>query len=353
MINPTATQIKGIDMLLQYCSTKDKTLLDKALRQGQIDWGHLFYYADINGLLGYLENMTEGLEDPRVPFRIAVNLKNYVIKQKRRWTVYQELINSIISSNVVSEVPLLLKGSALKFTLYKDEAYLRNIGDIDILIDKKDVKSISNWLESQGFWLREGKNGPTAFKETTEDRYVVDIHLEDPAKLRRNPDLVLDIFQHNKISMNNGAFFIPSYEVLLVHACKHLCDHEEDFRKAFLQTELRLFWLIDIHLLLSKVNYTETVKLAEQMKWKTELLRGIWYSHILLNTNIPSNINVDEVVELNTLDTPNGIVTWPWNFVDRMKRVDRAEWLSEQLGKNGKRNDWYTAADGDRVPTIL
>lgn len=356
MINPTLLQIAGIDMLLQYCSTRNNTLLDKMLQNGPIDWGHLYYFADVNGLLGYLSSMTQGLEDPRVPFRTAVNLYNHVKKQERRWVVYQEIIHSLVESNIVKEKPLLLKGSALKYTLYQELPSLRSIGDIDILISEKDVVSVSKWLEDQGFWLRGGKNGPTAFKETAEDRYVIDIHIEDPAKSRRNPQLIHSVFELNKKNLNisgTDLVYIPSYEILLVHACKHLCDHEEDFRKALLQTELRIFWLIDIHLLISKVNMIEAMKLAEQMEWKIEFLRAIRYSHVLFKTNIPSNIKVTKGMELNDIKTPFGTLTWPWSFSDRMKRMDRAEWISEQLEEYGKRNDWYTAAEGDRRPATL
>jgi hypothetical protein len=46
------------------------------------------------------------------------------------------------------------------------------------------------------------------------------------------------------------------------------------------------------------------------------------------------------------IETPLGPLTWPVGFHELVKRVDRAEWLSAQLGDQGSRDLWYSTEAG-------
>ncbi|WP_144502496.1 nucleotidyltransferase family protein [Bacillus thuringiensis] len=354
----TQTQLRGVQMLLDYCISRDKEIFNKTLEEGPIDWGYLSYFADINGLMGMLWSMTDGLEDSRVPFRVAVNLKNWVIKHRRRWELYSEILQKMHIAKITNDTPILLKGAALKQTIYSDEPVLRNIGDVDLLFTPQDIINVEKWLEEEGFWLRGGKNGPTAFKRTSEDRLVIDLHIGDPSKTKRasNSEDIYNIFIKNTIPVNKeNSHRMISYELAIVHACKHLCEHEEDFRKILLQTEFRLFWLVDIHLLLNKVNIQETIKLAKDLNWLNEFKRCMWYLQKIFNVNLPieiKNLQLNNDLEIKEVKTPVGNFEWPWDIKTRMLLVDRDAWLSLQMGSQGKRSDWYTAKEGDKSPKL-
>jgi hypothetical protein len=348
-LDTTPAQRRGVNMILHFCATGDRALLEETLQHGPIDWGYTLYFADINGLLGMLWKMTNGLDDSRVPFRVAVTLANWIKKQRNRWHTYLSLLRQLMDDAPLTKPPILLKGAALKKTIYRERPEIRTMGDIDLLITPADEPATENWLTEQGFWLRAGKNGSTAFKDLNGEHLVVDLHIGDPAKTKRAPESVYDIFvRYACKDYEESSFSIVSHEVALVHACKHFCEHEDDFRKVFLQDDLRLFRLLDIRLLLDHVDLTAVSRLAQELKWEEEVSRCRLYLAELF----------DEQVEWrgpranppSTLSTPLGNVVWPWCWRERARRVDRSEWLASCLGDQGYRTYWYTWRTGNKAP---
>src|SRR5262249_2630930 len=113
MLAMTDAQARAVEMLIGFCATGDRRLLDRVVRDGPLDWGHLLYFADINGLLGMLCSMTGGLEDSRVPWRAATRLDQWVKRQRRRWELLSTLLADLSASCPLDEPPILLKGAAL------------------------------------------------------------------------------------------------------------------------------------------------------------------------------------------------------------------------------------------------
>lgn len=339
------TYYKDCKILLDFCVTNDSSVLDRRLGEGRIDWGNLLYFADINGLLGILWKMTKGIEDSRIPWRVAIRLDEFISKQKRRWRCYTDVFNEILVEKITSRPPIILKGASFKCTIYKDAPEIRGIGDIDLLIQSKDAQNVENFLIARGFWLRPGKNGATAFKETENDRIVIDLHIDDPSKINRNPMVAFDIFSKEIILLGNGLETI-SYELSLLYACKHFCEHEEDFRKIYHQDDIRLFRLVDILLLCNISDLRKSKQLAEVLNWTDELERTLYYIKEIFN--LETEITPCYEIIKNEISTPVGNFKWPWAIRERVLRVDRAEWLSKEMGVYGERSTWYTSKEGNK-----
>ncbi|WP_281884505.1 nucleotidyltransferase family protein [Paenibacillus sp. YYML68] len=341
--------IRDCHMLLEYCKTSDSSLLDQRLQEGAIDWGNLLYFADLNGLLGFLWKLTDGLEDSRVPWRVAVRLNEFIKKQENRWRNYSEVIFNLLHDGAIKGQPILLKGGAFKHTIYKESPNIRGIGDIDLLFHSSDAQRVEQYLIEQGFWLRSGKNGSTAFKELGNDRLVVDVHVGDPSKNDRNPYDTFMVFKDEAIPIGNGILTI-SHELSLIYACKHFCEHEEDFRKVFHQDDVRLFRLVDIFLLCRLVNFGKVKQLASELNWMNYLERTLWYVKEIFGYNF--ELTPGHEMGTERMSTPIGSYTWPWAIRERVLRLDRAEWLASAMGDQGKRSDWYTSKEGNKNPTL-
>src|SRR5579862_4748324 len=133
-----------------------------------------------------------------------------------------------------------------------------------------------------------------------------------------------------------------------LHGCRHFCEHADDFRKVLQQDDLKLYRLRDLLELRPLVDDALVDELAHKLGWSASLERAHAYLDLLIGA---TECGVRERRRSNdSLATPSGPVRWPWPFLERLTRPDRAEWLSAMLGDQGARTNWYTSAGGNRSP---
>lgn len=311
-----------------------------------IDWAYLLYFCDVNGLFGLINSEISDLDDDRVPMRVAAMIKREGERHAKRWHALASMLDLLVASRASGIPPILLKGAALKATIYKDDPTKRQLGDVDILISSENADHYCSTLEGCGYKLRKGKNGYTAISlHPTAGRLVIDVHIDDTSKTNRNPKLVYKIFQASLLPPNGDTlgYRIPSSEMMFLHGCKHFCEHMDDFRKVLVQDDIRLFRLVDLLLLAPVVKRNLTLDLAEQLGWMGELERVVSYLRCFTNTlgDWPSATLSNENIQ-----TPAGTFSWPWPFSERMLRLDRDSWLSKRMQQDGRRSNWYSSANG-------
>ena len=236
---------------------------------------------------------------------------------------------------------MLLKGASFKSTLYRDCSDARVMGDIDLLVSSDCSEDVVSWVVEWGFQTRHSKNGITAIRQRDGMRSVIDVHIDDPAKTKRNPSRSIRTLLDNLDDMPGYASLkMPSFEYSMAHCCKHFCEHKDDFRKILFQDDIKISRLLDIVLLQQVSDVQRTQALAESLGWQDELVRAQTYASVL-GAGAESGAFAPEPIE-----TPLGALRWPVGFDQLVRRVDRAEWLSAQLGERGSRDLWYSPEKG-------
>ncbi|HGW4639406.1 TPA: nucleotidyltransferase family protein [Acinetobacter baumannii] len=330
---------------------RDISFVEDMLSNSNIDWAYLLYFCDVHGLFGLLHTSISGIDDARIPLRAAAMITREVDRQNKRWNALSEMLVTLMDAvKNNTEVPILLKGAALKLTVYKDSPEQRQIGDVDILVSSEDAESYCSVLKQHGYLLRQGKNGYTAINNNTlAGRLVVDVHVDDTSKMNRNPKAVYHAFKETSLDPTNDSWGYrqPSFEMTFLHGCKHFCEHMDDFRKVLVQDDIRLFRLTDLILLIPHVNRSRALTLAKKLGWENELARAIGYLR-----------GIKEITEgwpylypeFDSIDTPFGVKNWPWSFNERIRRLDQDQWMARELGPTGARSNWYTGSQGAKTP---
>jgi Uncharacterised nucleotidyltransferase len=354
MMETTAAQRRAVEMMLELCARPGRAVVDAHLARGDVDWGHLLYFADINGVMGFLWAAADGLDDSRIPWRVLVRLSQWTASQRQRRESHTGLVDELAAAGVAAAPPILLKGGAFLQTIYAGEPELRGIGDIDLLVSPEDVAPLQGWITRRGFRCRDTKNGFTAFNDHPDAglRMVLDVHCGDPTKSGRRPEAVHALFRHDATQeVGGGRLRVPSPELSLVFACRHFCEHEEDFRKVLNQDDLRIFRLVDVLRLAPLCDAARLHALAAELGWLEPLGRCLRYVHLLFGRAAPDPAWYRP--EPAHLATPLGALAWPWPIAERIRRVDRAEWVAGEMGPRGGRSDWYTAKGGAQGPSAV
>ncbi|WP_164714731.1 nucleotidyltransferase family protein [Burkholderia ambifaria] len=332
-------------------AARDLAKVDAGLSEPDVDWAYLLYFCDVHGLFGLLRASTTGVDDSRLPMRAAAMLERETDRQRRRWNAMSEMLVTLRQSTAGSDPALLLKGAALKMTIYREAPEQRQIGDVDILISENDEEKYLEVLRRSGYQIRKSKNGYTAIAfDPGAGRMVIDVHVDDTSKENRNPKVVYRAFQESSKPPVDGSlgYRLPSFEMSFLHGCKHFCEHADDFRKVLVQDDIRLFRLTDLILMLPLVDHAAVCVLAERLGWTAELWRALGYLSML--SDIPGEWSAASS-ESDLIETPVGMHKWPWPFDQRVLRLDRDRWMATLLGASTGRSDWYTSSKGARFPT--
>lgn len=317
----------------------------------QVDWGYFLYFVDLNGLAGIVQDALSSLPAQQrslVPFRVLIGVRNQAERYRERWQHYASILEQLDERAHQRLKIVLLKGASFKSTLYRDCSDARVMGDIDLLVSSDCSDDVVSWVVEWGFQTRQSKNGITAIRQRDGMRSVIDIHIDDPAKTKRNPSRAIRTLLDNLVDIPGYASLkMPSFEYSMAHCCKHFCEHKDDFRKILFQDDIKVSRLLDIVLLQKASDAQQTQALAEGLGWQDELVRAQAYASVL------GNPEQSVAFEPEPIETQLGALRWPVGFDQLVRRVDRAEWLSAQLGERGSRDLWYSPEKGILDPGTL
>ncbi len=205
-------------------------------------WGIAFKYSE-----------KVGLKD--IAFAKSIYLKQWLQNK-----TYLELMSSLREELInIDEELVTLKGINHLCDLYKDDIALRFMSDIDLLVTPSKFEKVINFLSSQGF------------SSNKDSKWYGDQHKLEMYKQVNGVQVTIELhtklFYHQesfkyKIEKNNIGFNQLALEERLVYLCTHYC---------FQHTMLKLYWFIDIALLIEKypeIKWDTCLKIAKE--WRVE-----------------------------------------------------------------------------------
>ncbi len=193
--------------------------------------------------------------------------KKVYLKQWLQNQTYQKVLKDLIPQILkIDESLLVLKGMNHLDDLYKEDIAIRFMSDIDLLVDPKKMEQIKDLFESLGF-IKNTESKWFGDKHKMEFQKVIDgvsITIELHTKLFYH----LEHFTFEKEKKDNG-----SWQLKLEERLVFLCTHY-----AFQHTMLKLYWFIDIALLIEmypNIDWNRCKEIAKNWQVKQSFLYTI------------------------------------------------------------------------------
>lgn len=288
------------DSLLLRCispQTDSQTIQQiQALAQAEIDWQALAQLAKAHRVVPLLYNRLRSVCPKAVPDPLLESLRCYcksiAIRNLSTTSELRRLL-LLMGSKGIDTLPY--KGPMLTKMLYED-LELRQFGDLDIVIQPEDMRSVEKLLVAEGYRpyfgektavelnaYMKSKNEHTYDFYHDRKKFFIEIHWRfwpsffssvSPKDIwhRREPDELAGIAVSN--------FKVEDYLIIL---CMHGSRHQWE----------RLSWLCDIALLLQKypnLDWQQIFNLAEQWGAKRMLSLGLYLAHTWLGAPLPQPI---------------------------------------------------------------
>ena len=252
------------------------------------DWEYFASMANEHGIVALVFHNLEKLGFlTAVPEKVAAMLNNGLMLSISRnsfhYSVISEIVRLLREENIKT---VLLKGMALELSVYGNTG-LRQMTDVDILLDRRDFKRARKILVENGYEslpvislfhrpiiAYTGKHLPSLLK----DGASIDIHLELFGETRNTLTKLL-YETSTKIKINDETAYIPSPQLFFLYLVKHLYSHEINN-----ESQLRLY--ADLVVLIEKqcddiINYdlpgyTAEAGLSQILAQRLEILRDLW-----------------------------------------------------------------------------
>jgi hypothetical protein len=236
------------DLLLLQLARKKLDLANvkkvEELLGNDLDWGYIKKNSEIHEISPLLyHNLNKISIKNKVPEGIMEGLKKrYYHNLARNMLLFEELAKVIESLNKANIEVVALKGAAIALTVYQDIG-LREMWDIDILIQKKNLSSAKQEILKLGYSIvpklddsyRRGlpieeyyskyyPHLPAFYKKSS--GIILEVHwdlISEILPFQINIDRIWDKLIKNEIS--GLEIKMLSYEDLLIHQCVHIARH--------------------------------------------------------------------------------------------------------------------------------
>jgi len=229
------------------------------------DWSTLLRGSDPEGLTPLVAGV---IGDTRGPFGSQANtlVKGQFLAQGRYQQFLIELAELLRACQVRG---LLLKGAGLLQTVYRRYPGMRPLGDVDLFIPPQDFDRVDRVLRQAGYEVKQ----PMLYER---GQHWVDLHL-DLLNGHLLPSRALAFRMSGEDFLARGIALQGSLEGLYVpdpvdqflHLSVHALKHSHG----------RLFWLVDLALVLRQCGWQELLDRARQ----TQSIRPLYYSLELLS----------------------------------------------------------------------
>ena len=197
----------------------------------------------------------------------------------------------LIALGEAGVVPLLLKGAALSYTVYR-EPWLRARSDVDLLIPPGVMERVAQALQPLGFEAAREVCHPLVtrqrhFIRDVVFRVAIDIHetLVNPPVLRTLPEYDILVERAQALpGLSASAKALGTADALL-HALVHRVAHHN--------SSVDLLWLYDMHLLVARMgaaDWTLLVDTARTSRVCRIALDGLQLLAATLQTDVPDII---------------------------------------------------------------
>lgn len=265
------------------------------VKQNNIDWQYLTQTADRHGVLSLLYSRINNICPKAIPEPVLNQWRrSFQYVAQRNLFLTGELVNLLKLLKQQDIVALPYKGPVLATLVYKNVA-LRRFGDLDIIVQQKDIFAVRELLIAQGYrpdkemtdaelvkylnskrehtydFIHEDKNVFLEIHWRIAPKYITPIAAKDLW-----PDL--EPFSLAGTTINNLPLedWLP---ILCVHGSRHVWE--------------RLSWLCDIATLIQKnpdIHWDKVLKQANIWGCQRMLFLGLYMTHDLFGVSLPAEI---------------------------------------------------------------
>ncbi len=245
----------SLSLLCQYLQNLDSRQEDSAptpkVRQKlQPDWHAVARLADQHFVLPLLYQQ---LVRKRILQLLPEDLQTllaeiYKLNRLRNDLIYNQINRIAFLFNSAGIEPIFLKGSAALLMELYDDPGLRVMNDVDFLVDKKDLPTCVELMQSMGYYPMEGLKLPEDFYHhppLVHNSHSIRFEIHE----RLHTDSVLDseaiITESVMIKMPDGIVRVPKN----THFTIHNILHHQVFDKNSLNEETPLYQLYDLYMM--------------------------------------------------------------------------------------------------------
>ncbi len=321
---PTATIRPEVRLLLHCARTRldaERVEQIRTLLRGDIDWQYLIRMAQAHGVMPLLYRSLRKSCWEAIPKAVADQLQRlFHLNAFHNRFLTRELLKILKLCEARGLPAIPYKGPALAAMAYGDLS-LRQFGDLDLLIHKKDFQKAKELLSSQGY-----QSGLTDAREAnylqsqyhvgfvrTDGRVIIELHWEVswrywpfPFDFERLWTCLTPVFLEGETILS-----FPPEDLLLI-LCAHGSKHQWE----------RLMWICDIAELVhvhQGIDWRGLMDQARTLGTQRMLLLGLLLANDLLGTDLPAyvlqSIQADpkvkslagQVSEQIFLDVTNGV----------------------------------------------
>ncbi|MEP3465192.1 MAG: nucleotidyltransferase family protein [Parasphingorhabdus sp.] len=253
-------------------------------------WSELISIARAESLVGTLARQLNGIDIPADAQSVLDDEidAHDLVRQRALWEA--ECARRALSG--YDGKVLLMKGTAYVASGLS-AGIGRNIGDLDIMVSRKDLKSVEDMLLTAGWeWVKPDPYDDQYYREHMhelpplihrERDTMIDVH-HTTLPLTANPTPDAQAMLDDAVMLENGLFIMSPVD-MLCHCAAHLMADGD------LAGGLRNLW--DMHCLLTEFSsddpgiWEKLGKRAEHHQLGQAVTRSVWHAHDLYGTDIP------------------------------------------------------------------
>lgn len=295
-------------MLVAVPSAED--LISATLRGEHAPWTlrgpeqaeQFFGTARMHGVMALLHSRLRAGEWPA---EVMQQLRSAAIQQAMWELRHQQLVSQALAALAANSIqPILIKGTALAYSLYPDAA-LRSRGDTDLVIDEAHKQCTHVLLQSLGFRRHSAVSGETVSYQATYtystpegNKHSLDLHWKTS-----NSEVLAKLFTYDELKHSarplsrlspHGLEACPVHALLI--ACVHRSTHKQQpytVQSVAHHNANRVIWLYDIHLLAGRLDPQEWgrfTQLAQDKGLRAVCLDGMRQAQEHFHTAYPPDV---------------------------------------------------------------
>ncbi len=305
-----------MELLLYNLRQQHDSKIDEQIKElltSEINWDEFIGLAGQHAVIPLVYKTLNSFSH-YIPLPILSRLKNLVqLNSFHSLYLTSELLRLLAVLKSSGIKPLPYKGPVLAEVAYGDIS-LRQFGDLDILISKKDILKTKELFKSINYFPKNLKteeqdqvfidsSRPYNYKFISENgKVIVELHWMFTSKhnsFKINYDWIMENLTTVKIA--DQVVSSLKVENLLVILCQHGSKH----------FWIRLLWICDVAALINRhpnINWEEVIDFSIKSGAKRMLFLGLNLSQILLNVQLPDNISKQIKADWNVKKLTNRVI---------------------------------------------
>ncbi len=314
----------------------------RSLLKQKLDWRFVFQKAHQNAIVPLVcWNLLKAHAD-LIPSHIAKQLSQFFESHARHnLKVTRELISLLQLFEKSGVQALAFKGPLLAANVYRNLS-LRQYGDLDILVHKRDLVKVTELLTANGYEL---VNTPTWFEKLP----TPISRKKDLGFVKKEGHIVVELHwrlsgTHFNLPLNSNHLWnrletlslggtdvrnLPA-DILLLYLCTHGSRHGW----------ARLEWISDVAELLRvypDLDWDSVFEQAHILGVERILALGLFLAHDLLGSKLPDSIR--QKVNADELVMPLAAHVRQWLFHDENASWGLSSWYKHHLGMKERARD--------------